>query len=184
MAAPTRSACRSTTIDVPASEPGADVLAIDSALEMLAAEDPRKAQVVELRFFGGLSIDETAEALGVSVRTVHADWAFARAWLYRALTRPMPTDRWLRLDEIFAEAIDAAGRPRAEFLARRCGRRRHPADELAALVAAEARLGRFSLAASARRLRAPGFPRRVVRPARRPYRRLHRRAAPGRWRHG
>jgi RNA polymerase sigma factor (TIGR02999 family) len=74
------------TIDVPANEPGADVLAVDAALEMLAAEDPRKAQVVELRFFGGLSIDETAEALGVSARTVHADWAFARAWLYRTLT--------------------------------------------------------------------------------------------------
>jgi RNA polymerase sigma factor (TIGR02999 family) len=74
------------TIDIPASEPGADVLAVDSALEMLAVEDPRKAQVVELRFFGGLTIDETAEALGVSARTVHADWAFARAWLYRALT--------------------------------------------------------------------------------------------------
>ena len=74
------------TIDVAASEPGADVLAVDSALELLALEDPRKAQVVELRFFGGLSIDETAEALGVSARTVHADWAFARAWLYRTLT--------------------------------------------------------------------------------------------------
>ena len=74
------------TIDIPASEPGADVLAVDSALERLAVEDPRKAQVVELRFFGGLSIDETAEALGVSARTVHADWAFARAWLYRTLT--------------------------------------------------------------------------------------------------
>jgi RNA polymerase sigma factor (TIGR02999 family) len=73
-------------IDVPASEPGADVLAIDLALEMLAVEDPRKAQVVELRFFGGLSIDETAEALGISTRTVHTDWTFARAWLYRALT--------------------------------------------------------------------------------------------------
>jgi len=61
------------------------VLDLDGALERLAREDPRKAQVVELRFFGGLSADETAEALGVSVRTVHADWAFARAWLYRAL---------------------------------------------------------------------------------------------------
>jgi RNA polymerase sigma factor (TIGR02999 family) len=75
------------TVDVPASEPGADVLAIDQALDRLAREDARKAQVVELRFFGGLSADETAEALGVSVRTVHADWAFARAWLYRALSR-------------------------------------------------------------------------------------------------
>ncbi len=73
-------------IDVPASEPAADLLAVDAALELLAREDPRKAQVVELRFFGGLSVEETAEALGVSVRTVHSDWAFARAWLYRNLT--------------------------------------------------------------------------------------------------
>jgi RNA polymerase sigma factor (TIGR02999 family) len=74
------------SIDVPASEPGADLLAVDTALQMLAVEDPRKAQVVELRFFGGLSIEETAEALGISARTVHADWAFARAWLHRTLT--------------------------------------------------------------------------------------------------
>jgi RNA polymerase sigma factor (TIGR02999 family) len=73
-------------IDVAASEPGADLLAVDMAIEMLAVEDARKAQVVELRFFGGLSIEETAEALGVSVRTVHTDWALARAWLYRTLT--------------------------------------------------------------------------------------------------
>jgi RNA polymerase sigma factor (TIGR02999 family) len=74
------------SIDVPASEPGGDLLAVDAALQLLALEDPRKAQVVELRFFGGLSIEETAEALGVSARTVHADWAFARAWLFRTLT--------------------------------------------------------------------------------------------------
>lgn len=73
-------------IDVPATEPGADLLAVDAALQLLAREDPRKAQVVELRFFGGLSIEETAEALGISARTVHSDWAFARAWLYRKLS--------------------------------------------------------------------------------------------------
>ena len=73
-------------IDVPASAPGADLLAVDDALQRLASEDPRKAQVVELRFFGGLSIEETAEALGISVRTVHTDWALARAWLYRTLS--------------------------------------------------------------------------------------------------
>jgi RNA polymerase sigma factor (TIGR02999 family) len=73
-------------IDVPASEPAADLLEVDSALLMLADLDPRKARVVELRFFGGLSIEETAETLGVSPRTVHTDWAFARAWLYRALS--------------------------------------------------------------------------------------------------
>jgi len=73
-------------IDIAAREPGADLLDVDRALDLLAVEDPRKAQVVELRFFGGLSIDETAQALGVSERTVYADWAFARAWLYRALS--------------------------------------------------------------------------------------------------
>ena len=73
-------------IDIPASERAADLLAVDGALQLLAAEDPRKAQVVELRFFGGLSVEETAEALGISVRTVHTDWALARAWLYRTLT--------------------------------------------------------------------------------------------------
>jgi RNA polymerase sigma-70 factor, ECF subfamily len=73
-------------IDAAVSAPAEDLLAIDAALEKLAAEDTRKAQVVEFRFFGGLSIDETAEALGVSPRTVQTDWAFARAWLYRELT--------------------------------------------------------------------------------------------------
>jgi RNA polymerase sigma-70 factor (ECF subfamily) len=73
-------------IDVPASEPAADLLAVDAALDKLAARDPRKALVVEARFFGGLSVEETAEALGVSPRTVQTDWAFARAWLYRELT--------------------------------------------------------------------------------------------------
>jgi RNA polymerase sigma factor (TIGR02999 family) len=72
-------------IDVACNEPDAEVVAVDDALERLAAHDPRKARVVELRFFGGLSIDETAQALGVSPRTAQNDWAFARAWLYREL---------------------------------------------------------------------------------------------------
>jgi RNA polymerase sigma factor (TIGR02999 family) len=73
-------------IDVPAKERDADLVAIDDALKVLAEQDPRKARVVEMRFFGGLSAEETADALGVSVRTVHSDWAFARAWLYRSLS--------------------------------------------------------------------------------------------------
>ena len=73
-------------VDIPASVPPVDLLAVDDALQLLAVEDPRKAQVVELRFFGGLTVEETAEALGISVRTVHTDWALARAWLYRTLT--------------------------------------------------------------------------------------------------
>lgn len=72
-------------IDLPAPQPDFDLVAVDAALEKLAIEDPRKAQVVELRFFGGLSMEETAETLGVSLRTAHSDWTFARAWLYRTL---------------------------------------------------------------------------------------------------
>jgi RNA polymerase sigma factor (TIGR02999 family) len=63
-----------------------DVVALDEALLALAALDERKSQVVELRFFGGLSNDETAAALGVSAKTVMRDWEFARAWLQRAMT--------------------------------------------------------------------------------------------------
>jgi len=74
------------TIDVADRERDTDLLAVDMALDRLALEDPRKAQVVELRFFGGLSVDETAAALGVSARTVHTEWAFARAWLFRTLS--------------------------------------------------------------------------------------------------
>jgi RNA polymerase sigma-70 factor, ECF subfamily len=73
-------------VDVPALAPHDDLVAIDAALERLALEHPRKTRVVELRFFGGLSVDETAQALDISVRTVHNDWMFARAWLYRELT--------------------------------------------------------------------------------------------------
>jgi RNA polymerase sigma factor (TIGR02999 family) len=72
-------------VEVAAAAPDADLVAVDAALEQLAVEHPRKAHVVELRFFGGLSVEETAQALEVSVRTVHNDWIFARAWLYRAL---------------------------------------------------------------------------------------------------
>ena len=62
-----------------------DVLALDEALLRLAKLDPRQAKVVELRFFGGLSVEEVAEALQVSKRTVEGDWTFARAWLGREL---------------------------------------------------------------------------------------------------
>ena len=73
-------------VDVPAAIRTSDLLALDAALQALASEHQRQAEVVELRFFGGLSVDEIAEALGVSLRTVHADWAFARAWLFRRLS--------------------------------------------------------------------------------------------------
>jgi RNA polymerase sigma-70 factor, ECF subfamily len=63
-----------------------DVIALDEALKSLEELDPRQSRVVELRFFGGLSLDETAEALGVSVATVRRDWSLARAWLFRELS--------------------------------------------------------------------------------------------------
>jgi RNA polymerase sigma factor (TIGR02999 family) len=68
-----------------ASEKGHDLVALDDALEALAAMDPRRSQVVELRFFGGLSVQETASVLAVSPETVMRDWKLARAWLRRAL---------------------------------------------------------------------------------------------------
>jgi RNA polymerase sigma-70 factor, ECF subfamily len=70
----------------------ADVIRLDDALHDLAALDERKSRVVELRFFGGLTVDETALALQVSAKTVLRDWEFARAWLQRELTRERGRD--------------------------------------------------------------------------------------------
>jgi len=70
--------------------PELDVLAVDRALEAFAKVDPRKSQVVELRFFGGLNLEETAEVLGVSVETVKRDWRVAKLWLSRELEGQTP----------------------------------------------------------------------------------------------
>ena len=70
-------------------EQSVDLLALDSALERLAALDPEQARIVELRFFGGLTVEETAEQLDVSPATVKRHWTVARAWLARELeSRP------------------------------------------------------------------------------------------------
>jgi len=71
----------------PGKEKDVDVVALDDALKALAEVDARKAQVVELRFFGGLNFDETAEVLKVSAVTVARDWSTARAWLHREMNR-------------------------------------------------------------------------------------------------
>ena len=69
------------------AESAADqILALDQALSRLSKQDERLAEVVELRFFGGLSVDEVAESLGISVRTVKRDWRLARAFLHEALS--------------------------------------------------------------------------------------------------
>jgi RNA polymerase sigma factor (TIGR02999 family) len=71
----------------PVTQPSSvDVLALDQALGALSGIDDRQCRVVELRFFAGLNIDETAEALGVSAATVEREWALAKAWLYRQLS--------------------------------------------------------------------------------------------------
>lgn len=67
------------------NQEAAEVVALHEALERLQALDPRKSRVVEMRYFGGLSIEETAEALGVSVITVNRDWRLARTWLIREM---------------------------------------------------------------------------------------------------
>jgi RNA polymerase sigma factor (TIGR02999 family) len=75
---------------VVAQRPGTEIVAIDDALTRLAAVDPRKSQVVELRFFGGLTVQETAEVLKISPETVMRDWKMAKAWLYRDLSGKNP----------------------------------------------------------------------------------------------
>lgn len=72
-------------VDSGVSGPSVDVLSVDRALDRLNAEDPAKASVVELRYFGGMSIDETAVAMGCSASTVARHWRMAKAWLYREL---------------------------------------------------------------------------------------------------
>ena len=74
---------------VVAPDQSLDLLALHDALEELAAVSPRKSQVVELRFFGGLTVEETAAVLDVSGDTVRRDWRLAKAWLFRELKKPL-----------------------------------------------------------------------------------------------
>jgi RNA polymerase sigma factor (TIGR02999 family) len=69
-----------------AQEQSANVMALDNALKDLEKTDPRKSRIVELRFFGGMSIEETAAVLNVSPGTVMRDWTFARAWLRQQMS--------------------------------------------------------------------------------------------------
>lgn len=82
--------------EAPTGMSAVDLLALDEALSRLEKLDPRWAHLVELRFFAGLTVGETAEVLGVSPATVKRDWGLARAWLYRELRgRAMPAERQL-----------------------------------------------------------------------------------------
>ena len=74
-------------------EPIDELLAVDEALEQLAREDPQAAQLVKLRYFGGLSIEDAAEIVGISRSTAYEHWAYARAWLHRRLRGRPAADR-------------------------------------------------------------------------------------------
>jgi RNA polymerase sigma factor (TIGR02999 family) len=80
-------------LDVDRAEPAAprlsdDLLALDEALDKLAAKDPGKAEVVKLRYFAGLTMEQTAETLGISLATAHRWWNYARAWLHQEISGP------------------------------------------------------------------------------------------------
>jgi RNA polymerase sigma factor (TIGR02999 family) len=72
--------------ELAAPERSDDLLALDEALEQLAIKDARKAELVKLRYFAGLTMEQAAEALGISTATAHRDWNYARAWLHRSIT--------------------------------------------------------------------------------------------------
>ncbi|MEP7177088.1 MAG: ECF-type sigma factor, partial [Gemmatimonadales bacterium] len=72
-------------VESPSGRPDIELIALEDALERLAALDQRKSKVVELKFFGGMTIEEIAEVLQISGATVEREWAFARAWLYDAI---------------------------------------------------------------------------------------------------
>jgi RNA polymerase sigma factor (TIGR02999 family) len=72
-------------LEAPSGRPDVDLIALEDAMEGLARRDERKSRVVELKFFGGMTTEEIAEVLQISVATVEREWAFARAWLYDAI---------------------------------------------------------------------------------------------------
>ena len=111
-----------------------DLLDLDAALSELASFDPRKSRVVELRFFGGLSLDDSAQALGISRATVERDWQVARNWLYRRLNArprsPMTPERWSDVERVYhaalshdAPAARARSSPRRARATKRCDAR-------------------------------------------------------------
>ena len=98
--------------DVPA-----ELMDLEQALTKLAQDDPRKSSVVELRFFGGLTVKETAEVLKVSPDTVMRDWSMARAWLLREMDEgnAMQPERWSRLEQLYHAAMERDGRPESSL---------------------------------------------------------------------
>ena len=124
----------------------ADLVALDDAMNALARFDPRKVQVVEMRFFGGLSLEETAEVLKISSVTVKRDLRTAKAWLYRELTagtRTMDSERWKRIDSLLHAAWERPPAARAEFLRQACAGDEALEREVRSLMASDQEAGSF-----------------------------------------
>ena len=129
-------------------QPTTDLVAIDDALNALATLDARKSQIVELRFFGGLTVEETAEVLKVSPRTVKREWNLARAWLYCELNPERPPEamtsaRWRRIEEIYEAALERVPVERDAFLASACGEDEQLRRDVERLIAANDQAGDF-----------------------------------------
>ena len=103
-------------------DPRHDFVALDDALEALAKFDERKSRVIELRFFGGLSVEETASVLKVGPDTVMRDWRLAKAWLQAEMARigQMTPERWARIEELYHAAHAKPPAERAAFLTAAC----------------------------------------------------------------
>ena len=140
--------------------PDIDVLALDEALRRLSEFDPRKSRIAELRFFGGLSLEETGHVLGISVATVERDWQVARAWLYAALKgqrTSMTPDRWRQVTEIFHAALARDAAARDAFLRDACQGDPSLRSEVDALVAAHGDAGSVRPATHSSRGRPPSL---------------------------
>ena len=127
---------------------GIDVLALDEALSRLSVFDPRKSAVAELRFFSGLSSEETAHVLGVSLATVERDWQAARAWSVRGTemserNAPMTPERWQEIQDVFHAVLACSDERRAAFLAEACRDDGSLRAEVEVLIAAHHEAGSF-----------------------------------------
>ena len=124
----------------------ADLVALDDALTALAAIDAREAQVVEMRFFGGLSVEETAEVLAISRNTVLRDWNHAKAWLLnrtQSWSMMMSNERWERVKQIFNSALECEPDGREDFLREACGGDESLRKEVEVLFAHQGELSGF-----------------------------------------
>ena len=125
--------------------PAADLVAVDDALNSLAEVDERKSQVVEMRFFGGLSVEETAEVLKVSPDTVARDWRLAKAWLMREMSgkSKMKPERWNKIESIFHKALEADESRRGAVIEESCAGDEELRREVESLLAHHENAGSF-----------------------------------------